>query len=68
MQGEVVFTNNMSFWSRPGFALADLSDIFDTDNFSSDVLFQMIMSAKDFDVVQCVKDFIIEANARRFPT
>ena len=47
---------------------SDLSDIFDTDNFSSDVLFQMIMSAKDFDVVQCVKDFIIEANARRFPT
>ena len=45
---------------------SELSDIFDTDNVSADVLFQMIMSAKDFDV--CVKDFIIEANARRFPT
>ena len=47
---------------------SELSDIFDTDNIPSDVLFQMIMSAKDFDVAQCVKDFIIEGNARRFPT
>ena len=38
---------------------SDLSDIFDTDNFSSDVLFQK-MSAKDFDVVQCLKILLLK--------
>ena len=47
---------------------SELSDIFDTDNISHDILFKMIMSAKDFDVIQCVKKFVIEANALRFPT
>ena len=47
---------------------SELSDICDTDNISSDVLFLMIMSAKDFDIVKCVKDFLIEANTLRFPT
>jgi hypothetical protein len=45
---------------------SELSDIFNITNVSDNDIFIMIINARDYDVVKCVKDFIIEANILRY--
>ena len=45
---------------------SDLSEIFDTVGMNSNDLFQLIMTAKDYDVIQCVTKFLTEGNALHF--